>query len=378
MPFLVIPRSLLRGGFIQIFEMTGQYTKAALHCHYLELYLLERLNNEPRLLSYGHSGRERWENRLQDDNGNLIGQIAYVFTKEQPLWITGQDNDLLSEAKSYRNHFREGKVSTADIPLYRVQGDNTIRSSISFPLLAKGDFNLGNSRPVFNPRGVLTFESKEVLEPTKILTKELMNIVNSISLLFQLAEHNALLSTNTKEACKRLDQHLESSLEFIRAVPLVGKSLLFLATSARAPDDIVGEIRAVLDREFSSVIDYYHWNEDHTSGNIHLKLWDKIRQARYGIFYLSETDDTAQPPYLYKDNVNVLYEAGMMQAQQERWDMTNLIIIREEASPEIQFDLIAECRITVPRSSKNLNQQIFRHQLIDRLKEIESTLSPKE
>lgn len=199
------------------------------------------------------------------------------------------------------------------------------------------------------------------------MREELTDISDAISLIHRFAEHCALISTATKEACKRLYLHLETSLETIKTRPIVGNPTLFLATPSDGPEDVIGEIKEILGREFSETISYYHWAEDTSPGNIHLKLWEQIRQAHYGIFYFSEVDHTEQSPYSYKDNVNVLYEAGMMQALQEHWDTTNIIIIREADSPELQFDLISERRMTVPRTKNQLNRESFRSNLIAKL-----------
>ena len=354
--------------FNNIFNIVSKYTKDAMFCDYLEMYLIEYNNESPVLDSYDISvdpnyRRQPWNYRLQDDEGNLIGQIAYVFTKKQPLWITGQDGNLLSKTENYMDHW--GNVPTDKIPRYRIQGDNQIRSSISFPLFIRSQ-SFGRFRS-YNPRGVLTFESKVVLEPTEDFKKELLYIVNAISLLYRLAEHNELLVGTTRRAADQLDEYMKRSLKVIRAVPLVGKPLLFLATSARSPDDVVGEIKTIMAEDFSRVMRYYHWEEDNRAGQITDQLWEKIKQARYGIFYVSEKDDIQHPSGQYKDNLNVLYEAGMMYAQQEEQKGAHLIFIREENSPPIPFDLTAQRRIIVPRSSDRLIKESFRNQLSDML-----------
>lgn len=92
----------------------------------------------------------------------------------------------------------------------------------------------------------------------------------------------------------------------------------------------------------------------HSPGDINVQVAEEILSARYGICFFSEepeTDESAASVRSYKDNPNVLMEAGMLHMVTEGNGGvgTGWIPIREPASPAMPFDLVSQRTVLVPR-----------------------------
>ncbi len=163
------------------------------------------------------------------------------------------------------------------------------------------------------------------------------------------------------------------------------KPLMFVASSSRAPEDITNAIDEVLKR-FDDHVFVEPWHRMHQPGNINLQLVEKIGKAQYGVCYMSEEVESDQrhtnADHRFKDNPNVLVEAGMlhMVTATDAISGTGWIPIRETDSPEVPFDLGNQRMVLVERNSDGeANIDAFKDDLtakIESLLEAEPTQSP--
>ncbi len=98
-------------------------------------------------------------------------------------------------------------------------------------------------------------------------------------------------------------------------------------------------------------------------------LLAELGTCRYGVCYFSELDDTSTNGE-YRDNPNVLFEAGMLhgRSDSDAQKPASWIPIREKASSPAPFDFAAERMILVPRTRKGTLQkkqfqELFRKRL---------------
>ena len=88
---------------------------------------------------------------------------------------------------------------------------------------------------------------------------------------------------------------------------------LFLSYSARADPAVIGELKRVLGSDkYAERIKVDDWETAARPGPITPQIVDSVRASRFGICYLSELDQDARcDGRRFKDNPNVLFEAGM-------------------------------------------------------------------
>ena len=96
----------------------------------------------------------------------------------------------------------------------------------------------------------------------------------------------------------------------------------------------MGVIKDIL-YEYSEKIDLIYWKDISESGIITQQILREITNCQYGICYLSEK--TSEDGSSYKDDENVLIEAGILSANSRDSSFENWIPIREGKSPKICF-----------------------------------------
>src|SRR6266540_5747920 len=85
--------------------------------------------------------------------------------------------------------------------------------------------------------------------------------------------------------------------------------------SNRADETVTAVISQVLN-EFSDRLEFTDWTQMTESGNINAQISQEIMRARFGICYLSEPmPDAPDEGVRYMDNLNVVFEAGMIHAR---------------------------------------------------------------
>jgi hypothetical protein len=289
-----------------------------------------------------------------DGKKRYHGQTPYAFETGKPLWIIGDGKKPLPEATEYVDLWSSQK----DIPEYWHYEKNDIipRTSIILPIK--------NSKNQI--WGVINLESEVCLKPSPYIKKELNYICAAINNFFQLSEHHKIRARNTWLAVENLREVVASRIS-IGSIPSV-----FIASPSTADEEVMGEVLEVLDL-FSNHFEVVNWKDIEMSGNINLQIIKAISAASIGVCYFSEKVENSSGDINYRDNPNVLFEAGMLHA------LTNIpvnapvswIPIREQSEGNIPFDFASERILIVPRYKNNkLNREKLRSELSKRIKGI--------
>lgn len=367
--------------FRNIIITAKKYALEAFNLKYFELYLYNiggafadsGFTKEEKLLSWRNidSGRQQWDHHLKDAEGRPIGQISYAFINELPLWIVDEAQNPLhfNDEISYKDFWSNSP--SEEIPIYQKHSssDADILTCICFPLSVV-EFNENSRSSIVERSGVLTFESEQYYEPTDEAKEEIAKIAEAIAITNHLRYSRFFQYSNTERARRRLEDRLSECLLTLRTYSFVQRPKLFFGFPQEGAKDVISMTRRIL--EELETVDVYDWDKDNSPRNIHQSIFEEIRKSRYGVFYLSKianSSDTSQTQQSeYVDNLNVLIEIGMMYSLQADLGETNLIIIREQDSPNIPFDLAAQKRIDVERNAPGkLREENFRSALEDSL-----------
>jgi hypothetical protein len=362
----VVDESLLN----DVFQLIREYVQDAFRMTVCVFFGRQMVNREPGLVSVWNSAGYPWSYSLRDAKGSYNGQVSFAYSLGKPLWIVSQDDQPLGSTKrGYLDLFRNANLD--EIPPYSAVSDDPIRTSVYLPIIVT-EFD-ESSRLVSKTQdimGILNFESRERIECTSLIKKEMESISVAVSRFYKMTESYSVQSRGTALAKEELKKVLRNRINELKRKPLIGKNGLFLASSSSASDDVIGIIRTVLN-EYSDSVEVYYWRQDQRTGNIHAQLWEKMRQSSSGIFYLSQRAEE-NSAHLYEDNPNVLFEAGMMYGLcGEESTKSAVIIVREADSPDVPFDIFAERRLTVPRDAHDvLNQELFRSNIKVQLEDL--------
>ena len=251
------------------------------------------------------------------------------------------------------SHYLDLWHNATEIPPYRYPSGEreniAIRTSILIPLREKDQ-----------AFGVINFETQEHIAITPEAKFELKNIAQAIAILYQRYLNFEENFNRTREAFSELNNLL------IIPSPKLTKPKIFLASSTRANADVIDILMNVL-KDYQDRLDVVYGKDMHQPGNINSQLLKELGQCRYGICYMSEpTDD----PHVYQDNLNVIFEAGMLHGRSDfhlefpaSW-----IPIREEKSDKIPFDFASERMMIVVRDEDgSLDVERFKQNLCNRL-----------
>ena len=359
--------------FREIVRTAKEYAKKAFELRYFELYLYNNVVafgssgsvREERLHSWrdGENDRQQWDHHLNNAEGEPIGQISYAFANNLPLWIVDEtQNPLhLSDRINYMDLWSNSP--SEEIPIYQQHSpsDADILTCICFPLSVNFDDNPINS--TVERSGVLTFESEQYYQPTEEAKLEISKIAEAIATINHLRCSRYLQYSNTARARRKLEERLTECTSTLKTYSFVQNPKLFFGFPQEGSKDVISQTKMIL--EELEAVDVYDWQKDNAPRNIHQSIFEEIRKSRYGVFYLSKIVDSFNTPQAqqsnYVDNLNVLIEIGMMFSIQADLRETNLIIIREQNSPEIPFDLAAQKRINVVRNdSGKLQEENFK------------------
>ena len=335
-----------------ILSLIEQYLSDELGIKSFTLYVESMVNDKPGLRTTDwYRGVNRSSFSIKDEDGSYHGQVSLAYDKSVSLWIVNPQKNQLYSSDNYIDLCSQ--VTPEEIPKYIKGTDNPILTSIIRPI--KDDYRCF---------GVINFESIRYLEFSDSVKEELKRISDSITVLYT---HNKLYmnqQNNTKKEIRYLSELKNSRGALLK----VSKPKIFLASSDKAEDDIMGVIKEVLD-EYTNKIDLVYWKDISKNGIVTQQLLREITNCQYGICYFSEKVNDDETPPVYKDNENVLIEAGMLSASSQHSDFDNWIPIREESSSKIPFDISTNRILIVPRNKTNnkLNVEKFRDNLISRL-----------
>jgi len=296
---------------------------------------------------------------LHDINGDYRRQLAMAIGENQNLWV-------ISDKPLGRNRNRGTDVwdeaVTTKLPRFYA-ATNARPSRTAIVLITKNAQGYSN--------GAFLKEISNKVRPSKVLRREMQLIAEAIGLLHatDVATHEQ--REGTTRAIATLGD-LVGKLELDTGP----RPLMFVASSSRAPQDISDAIEEVL-QDFDDYVFVEPWHKMHQPGNINLQLVEKIRTAQYGICYMSEKveqkQDHASDGHRYRDNPNVLVEAGMlhMVTAADVMSGTGWIPIREEDSPTVPFDLGNQRMVLVRRDAEGVaNIEEFKSDLTEKIRSL--------
>jgi hypothetical protein len=226
--------------------------------------------------------------------------------------------------------------------------------------------------PVYkdNITGVAHYESEEKLAVNRRAKNEIVAISNAIALLERKAARNTQDHDVTLNAIDRLERLAEPE-DFFGEAPL-----LFFGYSEKADQAVVDQIRQTVATLEVSLID---WETKAEPGDVRSTLYKDLMQVRAGILYLSEKNNVNHNEEMYKDNANVIFEAGMLQTrflEEQRPTMRHRsampflgwIGIREQSPSGLPFDIAGERILYVKRlASHKVASEEFGDKLRQRL-----------
>lgn len=210
------------------------------------------------------------------------------------------------------------------------------------------------------------------LEPTDGARAELVRLAQAIYRVHSVAKASKENNLDTMEVLKKLNISLKD-----RQWPEFARPQMFIAASRNADRRVTGEIQKVLD-QFVDRMEVVYWRDISKSGNISTQIIEEISKSKFGLCYFSEPatsgDQKCKPgdqKYKYRDNPNVLFEAGMMQAltNSPNAHPTGWIPVREKSSPTTLFDFAGDRILFVDRLEKDdaFNDDAFQAALEDRV-----------
>jgi hypothetical protein len=210
--------------------------------------------------------------------------------------------------------------------------------------------------------GFLNLESDAWLDHSLRAARELERLADAIAIVLRLHDVTQCNNRNTRDAFAEV----QSMLRLQKSSPL-SRPKLFLATSSRADQRVVGAIKEVLDK-FPGV-KVRDWSQDRNAGNVNQQIIAAIAESRYAVCYLSEKGQNGG----YADNPNVVFEAGMFHSlmHSPQSDGRAWTPIREPEPPPSPFDLAAQRTVLVPRDGEGrLNEPKFKEHLEDAIKKM--------
>jgi len=263
------------------------------------------------------------------------GQMAYVIKKKKPVWISAKDREsYLDKTDEYVDDWS----NLQDIPEYQnITHNPQIKTSIIVPF-----YELEKERRYL--RGVANYEISEYLPFSLSSQDEILTLTDTISELLNLYNVRERQEHNTNYAIERLQTKLETFNSLRR------KNKIFIASPSNGRDDVREAITTLLEESFSD-IEVVDWAKNQDTGSISQKLFEDINSSRYGICYFSEWAEEKQA---YMDNINVMFEAGLMHSKFTTFNDEKplWIPIREANAPDFPFDVQGFNTIVVPRDKE--------------------------
>lgn len=345
--------------FTDVLRMAQKYLKDKAYIHKIELVLQTKIEGELGLEPQDWDDNDRYgAYLLRKKDGSPNGQNACSFIHGRPLWIVSKNEEVLEDSSDYLDLWSD----RSEIPKFTRfprkkdwSSDDETRVLISIPteLFTK------------TLAGILYFESSQRLKASKQAKEELMVLAEGLCTLHELVVQTKESSKKTSQAVEELRLGVEEKIDL-----QVSKATLFFAYSGNSDDEVVGHIKSVLD-EFFEDIDVIDWKEISESGEINNQIINSIRTSKYSICYFSEKDDASKGTQHFRDNPNVLFEAGMihMSIQDPRVMPQGCLLIREVPPPKVPFDFSTLRIVEVERKNDGaLNAQAFESMLRDSLK----------
>ena len=337
-------------------HLIGDYFSNVLHIDFYEVQTDDVLIEGRPGLRTCMTKNAAWTNGqsnstpIRTEGGDYRDQTTFAYETRNILWVTEKEGKILKADSECVNRWPHSKYYMPLPPYWPFVGN--MRTQIVFPL-QYGDH-------VF---GVLNLETERLLEYTSFAGEELRLISSAIAIILWLHDTFLNQSLGTRKALENVTRSLRASRN---PSPLV-KFKIFVASASRADDQVIGIIRSVIN-EFQKQVDEVFWKSITDSGNINLQILSALDECSLGICYFSEPAQGASREYA--DNLNVVFEAGMLHALTNASTGTpkKWIPVREPQSPATPFDFASERTIIVSRLANGaLNEELFARDLRERL-----------
>ena len=339
--------------FQRTWDLIRQHLTELLKPTYMALLVESQVNDRPGLWARecSEGGNLAFSIKTKKDEkgkDEYTGLAAYSFGEGKPLWLISPDKVPLDLNTSIKDKWSKAE----NLPRFDRPADAGIRSVVFVPLRQRG-------RTI----GVLDLQSTQYNEITNKITNELLLLADTLTVLLTLSDINKSQRDHTVEA---INLHSKALSE--ESWPILTKPKIFVASSDKADETVMGAICSVLD-EFSAQLDVHYWKDSSNSGNINLEILQQVRESQFGLCYFSEPVN--DPKGTYQDNINVVFEAGMFQSQTNpnvTDDPTGWIPIREQLSPPPPFDFAQQRMIIVERlADGDPNINMLKGSLRDRI-----------
>ena len=208
---------------------------------------------------------------VESHDPNKLDIRLHSYKTGKPLWVVGKNEGLLVNSDELLDQWSEYTGLTE----YKAPPEinNQTKTSIVMPLRRQ-------SSEIF---GVVSFDSSRYEAISDRTRSEFEKIAESISHLYRMSEYNKEQRDGTEAAIKGL----ESDIIEERLCSLLKKPTIFLASSSKAENDVIGVIHEVIE-EFTDKLDYKFWGEMYASGNINTQLISEITECTFGICYFSD------------------------------------------------------------------------------------------
>lgn len=278
--------------FKKAWELIQQYISTQIELSYWALLTESQVNNKGGLWAKECIGGNNPSFSLYDGD-KITGLAAYAFEFKKPLWIVSCDKEPIDQSTTLHD---EWSNSDNLPPSDRSKSDN-ICTIILIPLQHRE-----------KTIGVLDLQSSQCKEITKKMCEELKLLADTISKLLMLSESNQDQHKYTLEA---IEMHKNALNE--ESWPLLTKPKIFVASSGRADEMVMGTIQSVLN-DFNDQLEVSYWKNSSKSGNINSEILNQIKESQFGICYFSEPSEGASE-FPFQDNINVTFEAGILQSQ---------------------------------------------------------------
>ena len=283
------------------------------------------------------SNGEKADNQsLKDFEGNFLGQAAYAFVNKVPIWVTEENGDTLSESAICIDHWSE-QHRHKDFPKYWDFFQGGIKTSVVVPLVYEG---------IEHPLGMINCEFKNHIDCTAHAKQVFMDLAKSISIMIHMANVREAQVTNSNDAISEIENLVQNRINILE------KKRIFVACPNNCKPDVLTILKNIA-KAYSPEYEFKFWFDMDEPGDVIEQLMKEISNSAYAIIYFSEIDDEEKGTF--RDNPNVVYEAGMFQSQ--KYDTLSptkfWIPIREKNSPKLPFDFAKERTILIERDDEN-------------------------
>jgi len=342
--------------FDNVRDLVYRYVSNQLSGEYFELLRQESGGNGDRqswLRTFWSSAERQHVWPIHSEGDSYTNPVTDAFDNDRPMWIVSPAKDPLDQADQQHDLWS----GTANLSRYRPSSNQSIRTVVILPLSLQRRY------------GVYCIESSRYIEITDAAKLELRRLADALAMLYRLWEVNKIQVAGTDHAIGDLRELLQAA-----KFPRLAKPHFFVAFSHKADETVKLIIRDTLN-EFAAKLEYTDWTQMDAPGNINTQIAKEILESRFGICYLSEPDDdSSAEAHQYRDNPNVVFEAGMLHARTtaaadaDGGEPAGWIPVREQESPPPPFDFAAERIVQVPRSrAGELNESKLREMLRRRI-----------